>query len=315
MPSPCTHDLSRLVRAGLIRAGQLAAVSAAACLAYGVAVEPRSFRLRRVTVPVLPPGRRPIRVLHISDLHLTAGQSAKIAWVRGLAALAPDFIVNTGDNIAAPAALKALRRALAPFAGIPGVFVFGSNDYTGPSRVNPLRYFGLARRRYGGPAALPLPTAALAGLLAEYGWTDIQERRAVVEAAGTTLEVRGCGDAHIGLDGYARVAGPPAGETLLAVTHAPYQRVLDQMVIDQASLILAGHTHGGQVCLPGGIALTTNCDLPRLQAKGLSVHRYGAGWAFLHVSAGLGQSPYAPYRFCCPPEATLLTLVPRDQPA
>ena len=81
--------------------------------------------------------------------------------------------------------------------------------------------------------------------------------------------------------------------------------------------MLAGHTHGGQVCLPGGRALVTNCDLEPARVKGL--HRHPAdsvpdepGSSWLHVSAGLGTSPYAQVRLSCRPEATLLTLTARD---
>jgi predicted MPP superfamily phosphohydrolase len=55
----------------------------------------------------------------------------------------------------------------------------------------------------------------------------------------------------------------------------------------------------------------TNCDLPRRQAKGLSEYVHAGKRSLLHVSAGVGTSPYAPIRFACPPEATLLTLVER----
>ena len=129
---------------------------------------------------------------------------------------------------------------------------------------------------------------------------------------GLKLEFRGTDDAHLGLDDYSLVAGPRSAEVDLSVgvTHAPYLRVLDAMTDDGVELIFAGHTHGGQVCVPGWGALTTNCDLPPAQAKGSSVHRTANGRSWLHVSAGLGTSPYAPYRFACPPEATLLTLRP-----
>ena len=114
-------------------------------------------------------------------------------------------------------------------------------------------------------------------------------------------------DPHIGRDRYADVAGPfdPDADLRLGVAHAPYRRVLDAMAADGADLILAGHTHGGQVCLPWVGALVTNCDLPRSQAKGLSGWRESA----LHVSAGLGTSPYTPIRLACRPEATVLTVV------
>ena len=102
------------------------------------------------------------------------------------------------------------------------------------------------------------------------------------------------------------------------MTHAPYQRVLDSFVGDGAGLVLAGHTHGGQVCVPGYGALTTNCDIDRRRVKGASRWWVGAGEqlevpepddaAWLHVSAGLGHNKYTPVRFACRPEATLITL-------
>src|SRR5204862_4950927 len=69
-------------------------------------------------------------------------------------------------------------------------------------------------------------------------------------------------------------------------------------------LLVAGHTHGGQVCLPGYGAIVTNCSMPRRLAAGL----IRMGPAVLHTSPGLGTSKYAPFRFGCRPEATLLEL-------
>jgi predicted MPP superfamily phosphohydrolase len=148
-------------------------------------------------------------------------------------------------------------------------------------------------------------------VFAEAGWQDVDGHRARTEVQGVTLEFRGTDDAHLGLDDYGLVAGPPSlgVDVTIGVTHAPYSRVLDAMTADGVQLILAGHTHGGQVCVPGWGALTTNCDLPPAQAKGLSVlHGPDGRTAHLHVSAGVGSSPYAPYRFACPPEVTVLTL-------
>ena len=125
---------------------------------------------------------------------------------------------------------------------------------------------------------------------------------------------------HLNYDRYAEVAGPsdPHAALTVGVTHAPYQRVLDSMTSDGAGLVIAGHTHGGQLCLPFYGTLVTNCDLDRRRAKGVSRWWPGAGAtpsseapagaAWLEVSAGLGTSPYAPVRFACRPEVTLLTL-------
>jgi len=297
-----------MAKPGSILAGVAAA--GAACVAYGTFIESNHFRLRHVGVPVLPAGHSPIRILHISDLHLMASQRKKMDWVRGLARLNPDFIVNTGDNLSCANALGALTRTLEVFASVPGVFVLGSNDYYGPRPINPMKYLFSSKHNREGEI---LPTSALIALLTSLGWDNAEQNRLIYTLRGTTIEVRGCGDAHMGADDYPRDMGESSADLLIGVTHAPYRAVLDQMTADGVSLIFAGHTHGGQVCLPGGRALTTNCDLPPAQAKGLSIHQYGPAEAYLHVSAGLGTSPYAPYRFACPPEATLFTLEARPE--
>ncbi|NHC15226.1 metallophosphoesterase [Motilibacter deserti] len=295
----------------LARVALAAAGIAAAGAAYSAGYEVRSFRLRRVEVPVLPAGQRPLRVLHLSDLHVLPRQRRKVEWVRRLAALEPDLVVDTGDNLAGLDAVPAALDALGPLLEKPGVFVFGSNDYTAPSFRNPAVY--LRRGGSSGPDDKPrrgieLPWQDLRDALSDAGWVDLNNARAQLTVDGRDLELVGVDDPHIGRDRYAAVGGPadPAADLLLGVAHAPYRRVLDAMSADGARLVLAGHTHGGQLRVPlSPASLVTNCDLPRWQARGLS--RWGGSW--LHVSAGLGTSPYVPLRFACPPEATLLTLV------
>lgn len=287
------------------------ALTGAACFAYGALVEVRSFRVRRANIAVLPPGARPLRVLHLSDVHLLARQRTKLEFLSSLAGLEPDLVVNTGDNIAEPDALEPLLSSLGRLLERPGLFAFGSNDYTAPGSVNPLGYLMRHTGRDGIHTERDLlPTEDLRSGLASGGWVDLTGRRDVVDVQGLQLDVRGTDDPHLGLDDYSLVAGPRAEGTDVAVgvTHAPYQRVLDAMTDDGVELVFAGHTHGGQVCVPGYGALTTNCDLPAAQAKGVSRHATAQGSSWLHVSAGVGTSPYAPYRFACPPEVTLLTL-------
>jgi predicted MPP superfamily phosphohydrolase len=278
-------------------------------LAYAM-WEAKQYRLRRVTVPTLAPGAEPLRVLHISDLHLTPSQQGKAAWVRRLAALRPDFVVNTGDNLAHPDAVETALSALDPLLDTPGVFVNGSNDYYGPVWKNPARY--LLPDSGGRVFGDPLPWNDLCEGFTRRGWSDLNNRSADVKVRSQQILAVGTDDAHLDLDDYSELSVPDTAEDVLrlGVTHAPYRRVLDAMSHDQLDIIFAGHTHGGQLCIPGVGALVTNCDLPVSQAKGLH-RRDDNGW--LHVSAGLGTSPTAPVRFACPPEATLLTLVPRDR--
>ena len=104
------------------------------------------------------------------------------------------------------------------------------------------------------------------------GWVDLTNRRDTLTVRGLRIDVVGVDDPHLGYDrlDLVRGAASPDADLTLGVTHAPYQRVLDAYAADGADLIVAGHTHGGQVCVPGYGALVTNCDLDTARVKGLS---------------------------------------------
>ena len=108
----------------------------------------------------------------------------------------------------------------------------------------------------------------------------------------------------------------------LGLSHAPYARVLNQFLADGTDLVFCGHTHGGQVCLPGGHALVTNCDLDPQFASGLfewqaDTHHSRENETgepdrasmTVCVSPGLGTSPFTPWRVFCPPAAYIIELV------
>jgi predicted MPP superfamily phosphohydrolase len=304
------------VRAPITLLGVTVAAGAAAA-AHAVA-ETRRFELREVSVPLLPNGHEPLRVLHLSDLHLTPGQHRKQEWVSTLAALAPDLVVNTGDNLAHRDSLPAVLEALGGLLDVPGVFVLGSNDYYSPVLRNPLRYL-LPDDGSRNTTSEQLAWREMKAAYVEAGWMDLDNTRASFTVGRTSFAFAGVDDPHLEYDRLEDVAGPadPTADVRLGVAHAPYLRVLDQFAHDGYDAVLAGHTHGGQVCLPGGRALVTNCDLEPARVKGL--HRHPAdsrpdepGSSWLHVSGGLGTSPYAQVRLFCRPEATLLTLTPRD---
>jgi predicted MPP superfamily phosphohydrolase len=307
---------SRRPAHAVARAVGLGALAGSAALAYSAAVEVRWFALRYVDLPVLPPGHRPLRVLHVSDLHVTPGQRRKQEWVRELAALEPDLVVNTGDNLAHMRAVPVVLDIFDRLLDVPGVFVFGSNDYFSPTLRNPVRYL-LPDDGSRNTFSPQLPWRQLRTALSDRGWLDLTNRTDTLKVGDTTFAFAGVDDPHLGYDDLEAVAGP-ADETAdlrVAVTHAPYLRVLDQFARDGYDAIFAGHTHGGQLCLPWKGALVTNCDLDTGRVKGLHRHPAHApvgqpGAAWLHVSAGLGTSPFAPVRFCCRPEATLVTLTP-----
>jgi len=302
----------------------VALAAGAAAFAWGSLVERNRFTIRHEFLPVLEPGSRQLTVLHLADLHLAPWQHNKQDWVRSLAALKPDLIVNTGDNLGHRDAFDALEYTLEPFAGIPGVFVNGSNDYYGPTFKNPLRYLGAPSLHNA--VAQPLDTERLERYFRDsLGWKDLNNAAQSLSIGGSDLEFFGVNDAHRDWDKLDALPGAidamredaswseSADRAVsIGVTHAPYQRVLNSFVTNGADVIFAGHTHGGQVRIPGLPPLVTNCDIPREKAQGLSTWHHASRGAFLNVSAGLGTSIYAPVRFACPPEAVLVTLTAGD---
>jgi len=285
-------------------------------VAYSAGYEVRAFRLRKVEIPCLPAAAPPLTVLHLSDIHITPTQRRKREWIRHLVDLRPDVVVNTGDNLAHPGSVPVVLESLGDLCDLPGVFVFGSNDYWAPVLKNPLRYLlpGGGKSRFHGP---PLPWRDLRRELTGLGWLDLGNNVGSLTVKGVRLSFAGVDDPHLQYDDLSAVSGPAdaSADLRLGVAHAPYLRVLDAFTRDGYDAIFAGHTHGGQLRAPGVGALVTNCDLDRRRSRGLSKHWAAGRTSWLHVSAGLGTSPYAPFRFCCHPEATLVTLTARKAPS
>lgn len=293
-----------------------AAAAGAGVIGYAAVIERNWFVLRRYDVPVLSPGARPLRLLHISDAHLTPGRHRLMSWIRSLDALQPDLVVNTGDSIAHENAVRPFLEALGPLLDRPGVFVYGSNDLYSPIPKNPARYLWRDSTLHPKRGEPDLPWAELGAGMTAAGWLDANNRRGRIKAGNLDIEVAGVHDSHIHRDRYDDIARPadPAADLRLGVMHSPEPSVMDRFAADGYDLLLAGHTHGGQVCLPWLGTLVTNCGIDPDRALGL--HRHPAEGdlrrPWLHVSGGLGTSPWTPFRLFCRPEAALLTLVPRD---
>ncbi|WP_104160263.1 metallophosphoesterase [Arthrobacter sp. ZGTC212] len=306
-------SLSSALRSAAWVAGGTAGAGAAA-LAYASLIERNLFGVREETVAILPPGSAPLRVLHLSDIHFVPNQNIKVRWLQSLAELEPDLVVNTGDNLSHLEAVPPLLEALKPLLRFPGVYVPGSNDYYGPRAKNPLTYFTGPSKITKDPPALPF--GELFGAFEDAGWRGLTNRRDSMELGGVRLDFSGVDDPHLDRDVYPGF--PETGSSTglpvvrVGVAHAPYQRVLNYFTDGGAELILAGHTHGGQVCIPFYGALVSNCDLPTRLAKGLAVWEHNGRKVPMNVSAGIGTSRFAPVRFACRPEAVLLTLTARS---
>lgn len=292
----------------LLRGAAVVAACGAATLAYGGLYENNAYTLRRFDVPVLAPGTRPIRLLHVSDLHVTPEQHRKHEWIRSLAELEPDLVINTGDTLSAVDGIPAVLHALEPLLAFPGGFVPGNNDYFAPRAKNPVRYFFPEAEQVVG---VPLPWPELAAKTAAAGWLDLTHVRTSLSVRGVTIALAGTDDPHLRRARYERIAGPadPAAAVRIGVIHSPEPELLARFARDGYDLVLAGHTHGGQIRVPFGPAIVTNCGIDRARARWL--HPWDEHMYF-HICAGLGSNPNTPVRIACRPEASLLTLVPRS---
>jgi uncharacterized protein len=278
------------------------------CVAYGTLIERRWYRLRRVRIEGVLRAPGTLRILHVSDLHLVPGQDHRVAFLAELADLDHDVVVAAGDLLGAPDAEDVTAAALAPLTsrGRPGLVVLGSSDMYAPRMKSPFTYFTAPDGRVFGES---LDTDRLVDRLAGYGYTTLRGEATTIDTAAGRIAVGGFDDPHLPttvIPDPATIA-PPGGSAAvlnLGLVHAPYLAALDVLSDAGHDLLLAGHTHGGQVRLPGIGALTANCDIPLDQARGLSHHR--GRW--LHVSPGLGHNRYFPFRFACRPEATVLEL-------
>lgn len=294
----------------------LSALAATALAGLGTLVwghtELKKFRLKEYTLPLLPPGslrgKEEFRLLHLSDLHMIPGQEDKIAWVSALDSLNPDLVVNTGDNLSDPAGVPDVLRALEPLLNRPGLFVFGTNDYWAPRPVNPFKYLWGAKRD---PSYIDLPWKGMRAAFIERGWQDANQARLEFKVGNVKLAASGVDDPHHDLDDYSEIAGAPNpdADLALALLHSPEPRVLKHFEADGYQLSLSGHTHGGQICLPGERALVTNSGIDRKRASG--IHDFGA--MKMHVTNGLGTSKYAPVRIFCRPSAALIKIT--EKPA
>lgn len=275
----------------------------AVCVAYGTFVERHWYRLRRLEIAG---GRRRLTILHLSDVHLRPPAPRIETFLDEVAAADYDLVVATGDLLGAEGAEDACAELLGRLTErAPGVVVFGSNDVYAPAPKGPTHYFLTADERVFGA---PLDVAGLSEALAERGYHVLRNGTEVIETAAGPVAVGGLDDPHLAetpLPALGEVRCP-TGDVVarVGVVHAPYTDALDLLVDAGYELLLAGHTHGGQVRFPPVGALVNNCDLPLDRSRGLS--RWRDAW--LHVSPGLGTNVYAPFRFACRPEATLLTL-------
>lgn len=279
----------------------LLALLAAAGVAGYPFLEARWFRVNHLRIPL---GRDIPRftVLHISDAHLVGRNSALIAFLRSLPTKIPipDLVLATGDLIDDNTGIAPITRALNDLPARLGRFyVLGSHDYYQTRFQSYLKYFGNSRHIEGARKA---DTKTLEENLQRDGWVSLTNRTEHVATRAGSIRVSGVDDPYLNRHETDHIERANGDVLAIGLAHTP--DVVSEWVLNGFDLVVTGHTHAGQVRVPGLGALVTNSSLPAALAGGL--HRIGNGW--LHASPGLGTGKFAPIRFNCRPEVTLLAL-------
>ncbi|MEA2592241.1 MAG: uncharacterized protein QOD62_2072 [Actinomycetota bacterium] len=285
----------------LLAGAGASAAAAAACMGWGV-VEAHRYWIRTHRLAVLPPDAKPLRILQVSDLHLRLSSTRLAAFLSGLSEDTYDLVLATGDLLGEPAAVERCARLLGGLQGRLGrYYVLGSSDYYAPRFKNYLDYFTHRRRL---PTKLNR-TDDFLRILESQGYEGLTNRTVYVDLKGTPTQITGMDDPFLQRDDRTLLRRSPDAAFAMCVVHdpSPYQDAA-QAGFD---LVVAGHTHGGQIRFPFVGALVTNSTVPRHLALGAS----WVGRTLLFVTPGLGTGKFAPYRFLCPPEASVLELVPR----
>ena len=266
--------------------------------------EPHRLRLVERPVPVAP-GCPELVVLHVSDTHLAGHNRHLGSWLARLPerlGLVPDLVLATGDLIDTNEGIGPAIDALTPLEARLGRFyVLGSHDYYVSAFTGYTKYLKGNRQPRPAKAA---DTAALEAGLVSAGWESLTNRSRVIDAPEGPIRVSGVDDPYLGRHRTGHIERGTDERCAIGLVHSP--DVVSEWMLAGYDLVVAGHTHGGQIAVPGWGALVTNSTLPAALASGL--HRIGNGW--LHVSPGLGHGRFAPVRLGSRPEATLLRLTP-----
>ena len=263
------------------------------------------YRFRLVTHDLIcHPSVPELTVLHISDTHLGVNDRARIQWLGGLPdrlGLTPDLVLATGDLVQDDSGIDPLVEIFASLeARLGRFFVLGSHDYYQANFQSYAKYWTGKRN----PRAPHADSDRLRDGLQNKGWVQLHNRSEIIESEGLRVRLAGVDDPYLGRHETDHIERTHDDDCAIGLMHSP--ELVSEFALAGFDLVLAGHTHAGQVRLPFAGALVTNCSLPTPLAGG--PHRIGGSW--LHVSPGLGTGRFSPIRFNCRPEATLLRLRP-----
>ena len=253
------------------------------CFGYGYFVEPYWLSVTHVSInsPKLTLGSRPIRIVHISDLHSDPKPRLEERLPRAIAAEQPDLIVFTGDSINSPAGLPVFRECLTELAKIAPTFVVKGNwDAWYWHDLN---------------------------LFAGTGAHELNGSSSLVEVRGAPIWVSGVAVDDEKMMEQA-VSSMPEGAFKVFLYH--YPDLIAAAAALKVDLYCAGHTHGGQVALPLYGALITFSKYGKRYEAGL--YREGETWLYVNRGIGMEGGPVPRVRFWARPEVTVIEISPES---
>ncbi|MFH1811256.1 MAG: metallophosphoesterase [Pseudomonadota bacterium] len=252
----------------------------AALLGYGRWVEPGWLAVRHVPLgQVGAPGARPLRIAVLSDLHVDGWRAPFIDVSATVRRLEPDVVIFLGDSLGRRDALPLLHRVLQDIEAPLGCYAVRGNWEAW--------YYN----------DLPL----LQGT--HFRWLD--DELVTLERAGTRVHLAGLAytDDEDGARAQRRLAAVSIDDWRVLLFHTP--DLVD--AVPSADLVLSGHTHGGQVAIPGFGALVTLAKTGKRFERGL----VRAGHTWVYTTPGIGVEPAIPLRLGVRPEVTLIELWPK----
>jgi predicted MPP superfamily phosphohydrolase len=291
-----------------------------------------------------------LSVLHLSDFHLRKDRKGKklFEFIWSLKNLKPDLLVITGDLVEKNENIPYLKEMLEGFHARYGKYaVFGVHDYYNKAVIEFIRNMFKRKRAYRKANDVRLLVSELASIgikvlqnkkettgfdvlnrdsSSNPGWSE----KGYVEVVGVDDAIIEKDDSALAFSGKGaemtfkkqtisrcfeekkqkiHVLNNP-GKLVLCITHTPDRKLLSEICSNGADIVLCGHTHGGQVRIPGIGAIITGANINRKYASGL----FYFNEFVLYTSRGLGEGRYSPFRFYCQPEATVIKVVLNQPP-
>lgn len=266
-------------------------------------LEPSFFRITRFESPCSKLNR-PLQILHLSDIHFSGPHANLARFFDRLSQLEPDLIVITGDVIDCREGVAYAAQELAKLHAKLGIFaVMGNHDYYN------YRLYDCLFRNFQGEKH-PLQRNGTLRLRAVYKKLKIKELRNYsihLDADGQRIGIHGVDDPVTGHADLTRIR-PEKGRGVVNLLLSHTLDVVCGLSDHEIDVCFSGHTHGGQVCIPGWGAIVTHSRIGRRYASGL--HRFMN--ILCCVSRGISSSRFMRIRFFSRPEAILLTLHPQE---